>query len=143
MKTKITKKQFFTLIDTSKYLIEIANMDYSQGEFVDPTRTLNLACEIDKIVWGLIPDDVDHKEENKQALLKTYNELHDECVQMKESYDKGIDVPECQLAWLRHYKRWVEYNKIIMDEGWEHNNRVAPKPPFSWESVVVGGDTEA
>ena len=143
MKTKITKKQFFTLIDTSKYLVEIANMDYSQGEFVDIDNTIKLAAEIDKIVWDLIPDDVDYEEENKQALLKKYRWWYDECVKMKDSYDKGVDIPECQLAWLKYYKRWEEYKKLIREEGWEHNNKVAPKPPFSWESVVIGGDTEA
>jgi hypothetical protein len=148
MKTKITKTQFFTLSHASQYIANIStwNEDSKSYPTINHDELQDIACELSTLLYELYPEDDDSKTvapDYEKLILDGLQKLHDRCVQMKESYENNIDMPECQLDWLKNYKKWEQYFDIARSEGYDHGHKVAPKPPFSWESVVIGGDTEA
>jgi hypothetical protein len=148
MKTKITKKQFFTLDSAVRY-IEIMSTwseDSESYPTIDYELLQDYVRDLRTLVYDLYPEDDETETvvpNRKQIILDRLQKLMDRCVQMKESYENNIDIPECQLDWLKNYKNWQRYFEIADSEGYDHGYKIAPKPPFSWESVVVGGDTEA
>ena len=148
MKTKITKKQFFTLDSAVRY-IEIMSTwseDSESYPTIDYELLQDYVRDLRTLVYDLYPEDDETETvvpNREQIILDRLQKLMDRCVQMKESYENNIDIPECQLDWLKNYKNWQRYFEIADSEGYDHGYKIAPKPPFSWESVVVGGDTEA
>jgi hypothetical protein len=147
MKTKITKKQFFTLDSAVRY-IEIMSTwseDSESYPTIDYELLQDYVRDLRTLVYDLYPEDDETETvvpNREQIILDRLQKLMDRCVQMKESYENNIDIPECQLDWLKNYKNWQRYFEIADSEGYDHGYKIAPKPPFSWESVVVGGDTE-
>jgi len=148
MKTKITKKQFFTLDSAVRYieLMSTWSEDSESYPTIDYELLQDYVRDLRTLVYDLYPEDDETETvvpNREQIILDRLQKLFDRCVQMKESHENNIDIPECQLDWLKNYKNWKRYFEIADSEGYAHGYKIAPKPPFSWESVVVGGDTEA
>ena len=148
MKTKITKKQFFTLDSAVRYieLMSTWSEDSESYPTIDYELLQDYVRDLRTLVYDLYPEDDETETvvpNREQIILDRLQKLFDRCVQMKESHENNIDIPECQLDWLKNYKNWQRYFEIADSEGYDHGYKIAPKPPFSWESVVVGGDTEA
>jgi len=148
MKTKITKKQFFTLDSAVRYieLMSTWSEDSESYPTIDYELLQDYVRDLRTLVYDLYPEDDETETvapNREQIILDKLQKLFDRCVQMKESHENNIDIPECQLDWLKNYKNWKRYFEIADSEGYAHGYKIAPKPPFSWESVVVGGDTEA
>ena len=148
MKTKITKKQFFTLDSAVRYieLMSTWSEDSESYPTIDYELLQDYVRDLRTLVYDLYPEDDETETvvpNREQIILDRLQKLFDRCVQMKESHENNIDIPECQLDWLKNYKNWQRYFEIADSEGYAHGYKIAPKPPFSWESVVVGGDTEA
>jgi hypothetical protein len=148
MKTKITKKQFFTLDSAVRYieLMSTWSEDSESYPTIDYELLQDYVRDLRALVYDLYPEDDETETvvpNREQIILDRLQKLFDRCVQMKESHENNIDIPECQLDWLKNYKNWKRYFEIADSEGYAHGYKIAPKPPFSWESVVVGGDTEA
>jgi hypothetical protein len=148
MKTKITKKQFFTLDSAVRYieLMSTWSEDSESYPTIDYELLQDYVRDLRTLVYDLYPEDDETETvapNREQIILDKLQKLFDRCVQMKESHENNIDIPECQLDWLKNYKNWQRYFEIADSEGYAHGYKIAPKPPFSWESVVVGGDTEA
>ena len=148
MKTKITKKQFFTLDSAVRYieLMSTWSEDSESYPTIDYELLQDYVRDLRTLVYDLYPEDDETETvvpNREQIILDRLQKLFDRCVQMKESHENNIDIPECQLDWLKNYKNWKRYFEIADSEGYAHGYKIAPKPPFSWESVVLGGDTEA
>jgi len=57
MKTNITKKQFFTILNAAELMEATANLDIASGDFLDPSDLLDTALELRTVAHDLLPDD--------------------------------------------------------------------------------------
>ena len=79
------------------------------------------------------------KDVQTEYFLQGLESIKRECEDMKELYDKDIDRPECDLAWLKAYDRWIKWSKLAKEDKIEHDITPPPEPSFPWNSVFELG----
>ena len=57
MKTNITKKQFFTILNAAELIEATANLDIASGDFLDFQDLVHTASELRTVAYDLLPDD--------------------------------------------------------------------------------------
>ena len=72
MKTNITKKQFFAIIDAAAYIQSI-NESIAKNEFPDQEEVLLWSLTLKEVAYDLLPDD--EEDETMNPKLPTYEDF--------------------------------------------------------------------
>jgi len=76
------------------------------------------------------------RDKQNKLFRKGLKAIKRECKQMKKLYDADIDRPECDLAWLKAYDRWLKWSKLAKAEDEDYGITPPVKPPFYWNDVL-------